>query len=153
MEPPSSATSESRLPGSSQLHTLLKGGALGLAVSKARNWTGQCSDDSNLFDTIDDAISAEITATYTVVISNITLDISYAPTWSDRRNHGGYFYSSDEMLHEIWYANTYTLQTNTIAATTGREFPVQTAEWKNDADLHPGVVVQPSMWIVRGEIG
>ncbi|KAH8121297.1 hypothetical protein LI328DRAFT_158183 [Trichoderma asperelloides] len=75
-----------------------------------------------------------------VAISNITLVISYAPTWSDRRNHGGYFYSSDEMLNEIWYANAYTLQTNTIAAMTGREFPVQTAGWKNYADLHPSIV-------------
>lgn len=149
-------------------------GTMGLAFSEARNWTGQWSDDSNSFDTIDGAIYANITATsfgaYTmpdaklrggfryltlftetsstisVAISNITLEISFAPTWSDLRAYGGYFYSSDEMLNRIWYAGAYTLQTNSIAATTGREYPVQASGWKNDADLHPGVV-DPTIYV------
>ncbi len=141
-------------------------GKMGLAFSESRNWAGQWSDDSNGFDTTDGAIFATITPTgggsYTmpdpslrggfryltlfteggsdiaVTIQNISLEISYAPTWSDLRAYGGYFYSSDDLLNRIWYAGAYTLQTTSIAATTGREYPTQQSGWKNDATLHSG---------------
>ena len=149
-------------------------GALGLAFSEAWNWTGQWSDSSNSFTTIDGAIYADITATssgtYTVPddklrggfryltlftttsssisvsVSDITLEISYAPTWSDLRAYGGYFYSSDDLLNRIWYAGAYTVQTNSIPATTGREYPVQSAGWENDANLHPGAI-DPTIYV------
>jgi hypothetical protein len=149
-------------------------GSLGLAFSEARNWTGQWSDSSNSFDTIDGAIYADITDTssntyimpdaklrggfryltlfttttssISVSISDITLEISYAPTWSDLRAYGGYFYSSDDLLNRIWYAGAYTLQTTSIAATTGREYPIQSAGWENDEDLNPGAI-DPTIYV------
>lgn len=149
-------------------------GSLGLAFSETRNWTGQWSDSSNSFNTVDGAIYATIASTssdtYTVPdaklrggfryltlftttsstislsISDITLEISYAPTWSDLRAYGGYFYSSDDLLNRIWYAGAYTLQTTSIPATTGREYPVQSAGWANDADLNPGAI-DPTIYV------
>jgi hypothetical protein len=149
-------------------------GQLGLSFSEARNWTGQWSDSSNSFDTIDGAIYADIAATssdtytvpdaklrggfryltlftitsssITISISDITLEISFAPTWSDLRAYGGYFYSSDDLLNRIWYAGAYTLQTNSIPATTGREYPVQSGGWANDADLNPGAI-DPTIYV------
>lgn len=149
-------------------------GEMGLAFSESRNWAGQWSDDSNSFNTIDGAIYATIASTssgtYTmpdaklrggfryltlftttsstisVSILNITLEISYAPTWSNLRAYGGYFYSSDDLLNRIWYAGAYTLQTTSIPATTGREFPVQNAGWMNDANLNPGAI-DPTIYV------
>jgi len=85
-------------------------------------------------------------STISVSILNITLEISYAPTWSNLRAYGGYFYSSDDLLNRIWYAGAYTLQTTSIPATTGREFPVQNAGWMNDANLNPGAI-DPTIYV------
>ena len=149
-------------------------GQMGLAFSEARNWTGQWSDNSNSFDTTDGAIYTDISdtsgTTYTmpddklrggfryltlftttdssisVSISDITLEISFAPTWADLRAYGGYFYSSDDLLNRIWYAGAYTLQTTSIASTTGRAFPVQASGWENNMDLHPGAI-DPTIYV------
>jgi hypothetical protein len=155
-------------------YTAQGSGQMGLAFSESRNWAGQWSDDSNSFNTIDGAIYTTIAATssgtYTmpdaklrggfryltlftttsstisISISNIALEISYAPTWSNLRAYGGYFYSSDDLLNRIWYAGAYTLQTTSIAATTGRQFPVQSGGWENDRDLHPNAV-DPTIYV------
>lgn len=145
-------------------YTATGSGSIGLAFSEAKNWTGQWSDHSNNFNSIDGALyfnisSSSETQTYTmpdaqlrggfryltlftltdsdveVMIENITLEISFAPTWSDLRAYQGYFSTSDELLNRIWYSGAYTLQTTSIPATTGRAFPVQSSGWRNDANL------------------
>lgn len=138
-------------------------GALGLAFTEAKNWTGEWSDSSNGGAGPDGALYANITATssgsYTmpnaklrggfryltlftttnsnvsVSISAISLEISFQPTWSDLRAYGGYFHSNDQLLNRIWYAGAYTLQTTAIPPDTGREYPLINAGWMNDANL------------------
>lgn len=52
----------------------------------------------------------------TVTVSNIDLELSFQPTWSNLRAYQGYFYSSDDELNKIWYSGAYTLQTNAVPA-------------------------------------
>lgn len=138
-------------------------GALGLAFTESKNWTGEASDDSNGSFNPDGALLNEITATdhgsYTMAdaklrggfrylslftltqqaislsIVNITLEISFQPAWSNLRAYGGYFYSNDDLINRIWYAGAYTLQTNAVSPKTGREYPLVTTGWMNDAYL------------------
>ncbi|KAF4635740.1 hypothetical protein G7Y89_g2358 [Cudoniella acicularis] len=72
-----------------------------------------------------------------VDISDISLEIGYQPTWSNLRAYQGYFYSSDDTLNKIWYAGAYTLQTNAIPPSTGRNYPTQ-GGWENHANLDDG---------------
>lgn len=141
-------------------------GSLGLAFTEAKNWTGQYSDDSNgAFNSTghpDGALFANITTTsetnYTmpdakmrggfrylslfssgdvqIQVLNIICEISFAPAWSNLRAYGGYFHSSDALLNRIWYTGAYTLQTNSIPPSTGREFPIISNGWLNDAELN-----------------
>jgi len=141
-------------------------GALGLAFSEARNFTGEWSDSSNGAFVPDGALYANITtpgqAVYTmpdnrlrggfrylslffatnstinITITNITLEISFQPTWSNLRAYGGYFHSNDALLNKIWYTGAYTLQTNSVPPNTGREYPLQPGGWFNNATLGNG---------------
>lgn len=140
-------------------------GQLGLAFSEARNWTGRDSDGSNgrYVPRADGALFAPVTTTlngtYTmpdarmrggfrylsiftttdhsinVEITNVTLELSFQPTWSNLRAYGGYFHSSDDLLNRIWYAGAYTLQTNAVPPNTGRVYPLIGQGWRNDAWL------------------
>ncbi|KAH6713372.1 putative alpha-L-rhamnosidase B [Leptodontidium sp. MPI-SDFR-AT-0119] len=140
-------------------------GQLGLAFSEARNWTGRDSDGSNgrYIPRADGALFAPVTTTlngtYTmpdarmrggfrylsiftttdhsinVEITNVTLELSFQPTWSNLRAYGGYFHSSDDLLNRIWYAGAYTLQTNAVPPNTGRVYPLIGQGWRNDAWL------------------
>ncbi|RDW88022.1 alpha-L-rhamnosidase protein [Coleophoma cylindrospora] len=137
-------------------------GSLGLAFTESKNWTGEWSDDSNGSFGPDGALYANITSangsytmpdaklrggfrylslflltnsSLTLDVFDITLEISFQPTWSNLRAYGGYFYSSDETLNRIWYAGAYTLQTNAISPGTGREYPLVSEGWMNDANL------------------
>jgi hypothetical protein len=62
-----------------------------------------------------------------IAISNITLEISFQPTWSNLRAYQGYFHSNDELLNRIWYAGAYTLQTNEIVPSQCRQYPFPSA--------------------------
>lgn len=74
-----------------------------------------------------------------VSIQNITLEISFQPTWSNLRAYQGYFHSSDDTLNKIWYSGAYTLQTNAVPTNTGRRArPMVTAGWMNDGVMGPG---------------
>lgn len=138
-------------------------GALGVAFSEARNWTGEWSDDSNGSFNPDGALYANVTptggASYTVpdaqlrggfrylslfvttdstidvTIDSIDLEISFQPAWSNLRAYGGFFYSNDALINRIWYAGAYTLQTNAVSPNTGREYPILSSGWANDASL------------------
>lgn len=138
-------------------------GALGFAFSEAKNWTGKWSDSSNGAFGPDGAIYASVTSTssgsYTIPdeklrggfrylslfsttdndivisIKDIALEISYQPTWSNLRAYGGYFDCSDELLNRVWYAGAYTLQTNAVPPNTGRQYPLISTGWLNNAFL------------------
>ena len=140
-------------------------GELGLAFSEARNWTGRASDGSNgrYIPRADGALLTSVSTTkngsYTmpdasmrggfrylsiftqtdhminVVITKITLELSFQPTWSNLRAYSGYFHSSDGLLNRIWYAGAYTLQTNAVPPDTGRVYPLIGEGWRNDAWL------------------
>ena len=68
-------------------------------------------------------------------ITSIEVEISFAPTWANLRAYGGYFHSSDEVLNSIWYASTYTVQTNTIPSDDARQYPLLNTGWANNASL------------------
>jgi hypothetical protein len=73
-----------------------------------------------------------------VRISDIRLEISFQPTWSNLRAYQGYFHSSDDKLNKIWYAGAYTLQTNCVPTNTGRHVPMMTYGWSNNGTMGPG---------------
>lgn len=114
-------------------------GSLGLAFSEGKNWIGEWSDNSHAGPS-DGAIYAPLdrgSGSYvmpdvvlrggfrylslfligngTVTVSNLILEISFQPTWSNLRAYHGYFYSDDDLLNKIWYSGAYTLQTATTA--------------------------------------
>jgi len=142
-------------------------GALGLAFTEGKNWIGQWSDSSNgEFKGPDGAIYGNFTGsgswTYTMPdkslrggfrymtlflltngsttldITDIELEIGFAPTWSNLQAYQGYFYSSDDTLNKIWYSGAYTLQTNSVPSNTGRQVPFLIDGWANNATLGPG---------------
>jgi hypothetical protein len=113
-------------------------GQLGLAFTEGKNWIGRTSDNSHS-GLPDGAIYANLThgsSTYVmpdevmrggfrymtlflvgdaaVKISDIELELSFQPTWSNLRAYQGYFYSSDDELNKIWYSGAYTLQTDAV---------------------------------------
>lgn len=143
---------------------------LGLAFSEAKNWIGEWSDTSNgKFQGRDGAIYASIIApgngryvmpdkslrggfryltlflkttdNSTMSINDIKLELSIQPTWSYLQSYQGYFYSSDDLLNKIWYAGAYTLQTNAVPVNTGRQVPMLTNGWANNATLGPGSTI------------
>lgn len=138
-------------------------GTLGLAFTEARNWTGTASDESNGGSGPDGALYANLTAsssgsytmpldklrggfryltlfitgnsTLTVNIKDISLDISFQPSWSNLRAYGGYFHSNDDLINRIWYAGAYTIQMTAIPPSTGREWGPPPSGWENDANV------------------
>jgi hypothetical protein len=74
----------------------------------------------------------------TVVFQSIKLEIAFQPTWADLTAYQGYFHSSDEELNKIWYAGAYTLQTNCVPPNTGRQVPMLSGGWANNATMGPG---------------
>jgi hypothetical protein len=140
-------------------------GTLGAAFTEAKNFTGENSDSSNGNFHTDGALYASFTtspelnytmpvdrlrggfryltlfiangsSTTEVSIQDITVEIAYAPTWSNLRAYQGYFYSSDDLLNRIWYSGAFTLQTNNIPPSTGRE--LLGSGWENNQNLDLG---------------
>ncbi|KAI1336993.1 alpha-L-rhamnosidase B [Xylariaceae sp. FL0016] len=144
-------------------------GSLGLAFTEARNWVGRNSDSSNGDDERPDgAIYANFSSTgnytYTmpnenlrggfrhmtlfllgddtsVTVDDISLEISFQPTWSNLRAYQGYFHCDDDLLNKIWYSGAYTLQTDAIRPDTGRAWPAPDWAWSNTGDLGPGATI------------
>jgi hypothetical protein len=73
-----------------------------------------------------------------VRLSDIQLEISFQPTWANLRAYQGYFHSSDELLNRIWYSGAYTLQTNCVPPSTGRQVPMLSKGWANNGTMGPG---------------
>ena len=57
------------------------------------------------------------------------------------RDYDNYFYSSDPLLNRIWYAGAYTVQTNTIAPSTGRVWGPPAEGWNNTGTVGTGDTV------------
>ena len=142
-------------------------GAIGLAFTEASTWIGEWSDSSNgRFAGHDGALYANISGgsngTYTmpdkhmrggfrymsvflitnmnttIDITDVSLEISFQPTWTNLRAYQGYFHCNDELLNRIWYAGAYTLQTNAVPVNTGRWVPMLANGWANNGTLGPG---------------
>ncbi|KAF4893319.1 hypothetical protein CGCF415_v012735 [Colletotrichum fructicola] len=161
---------------------------LGLAFTEAKDYIGQKSDNSNGGTGQDGALTYNITSegpgTYVMPdaklrggfryltvfltniqsnaaleIRNITLEISFQPTWSDLRAYQGYFHSSEELLNKIWYSGAYTLQTNSVPGKTGRVgTSTLKSGWQNDAYIGPGNTVlldgaKRDRWVWIGDMG
>lgn len=144
-------------------------GQLGLAWSEAKNYVGQQSDYSNGGSTPDGHLTVNLTESgagsyevplvklrggfryltlflltengASIDISDVSLEISFQPTWSNLRAYQGYFYSSDETLNKIWYSGAYTIQTNSVPVDTGRRVPFVTSGWANDGILGNGSTI------------
>ncbi|ORY04960.1 bacterial alpha-L-rhamnosidase domain protein [Clohesyomyces aquaticus] len=148
-------------------YTASEKGSLGLAFTEASTWIGEWSDASNgKFQGRDGALYANISGsgnwTYvmpnksmrggfrymtaflitsensTVDITDVSLELSFQPTWANIRAYQGYFHSNDELLNRIWYAGAYTLQTNAVPVNTGRRVPMLSNGWANNGTLGPG---------------
>ncbi|KAI1632695.1 alpha-L-rhamnosidase B [Biscogniauxia mediterranea] len=149
-----------------EVSSLSDGGSIGLAFTEAKNWIGPVSDSSSgLYSRTDGAIYANFSSagehTYSmpdenlrggfryltlflagdaasVTIHNISLELSFQPTWSDLRAYQGYFHSNDDLLNKIWYSGAYTLQLCALHPSTGRAWPAPAQAWSNTADIGPG---------------
>ncbi|MBY8882007.1 alpha-L-rhamnosidase-related protein [Actinacidiphila acidipaludis] len=141
------------------------GARLGLAFTESSQYIGTTSDASNGGGGSDGAIFADVTAgsTWTmpaaslrggfryltlfgtsdtpVSLDGVSLAISFAPTMKDLRAYANSFSSSDPLLNRIWYAGAYTVQTNTIAPSTGRVWGPPASGWDNSATVGTGDTV------------
>ena len=70
-----------------------------------------------------------------VSIESMAVELSFHPNWGNMRAYGGYFYSSDALLNDIWYSGAYSIQTNIMATNTARVYPCLNTGWENNADL------------------
>jgi hypothetical protein len=141
------------------------GQRLGLAFSESSQYIGPDSDASNGGSGSDGAVYADVTpgSDWTVPqaslrggfryltlfagsdgpisLDQVSLAISFAPTMANLRAYDNYFYSSDPLLNRIWYAGAYTVQTNTIAPTTGRVWGPPAEGWNNTGTVGTGDTV------------
>ncbi|MDQ1735149.1 MAG: hypothetical protein QOH56_1400 [Pseudonocardiales bacterium] len=141
------------------------GQKLGLAFSESSQYVGTTSDASNGGSGADGAVVADVTpgATWTlpqkslrggfryltlftesagtIALDQVSLAITFAPSMTDLRSYDNYFYSSDPLLNRIWYAGAYTVQTNTIAPTTGRVWGPPATGWDNSGTVGVGDAV------------
>jgi hypothetical protein len=141
------------------------GQRLGLAFSESSQYIGTTSDASNGGGGSDGALYADVAggSSWTmpqaklrggfryltlfansagpIVIDQVSLEISFAPTTADLRDYANYFNSSDPLLNRIWYAGAYTVQTNTIAPTTGRVWGPPASGWDNSGTVGVGDTV------------
>ncbi|KAI2472808.1 glycoside hydrolase family 78 protein [Annulohypoxylon bovei var. microspora] len=145
------------------------GGALGIAFTEAKDWIGPVSDSSSgMTSRKDGAIYANFSSTgdqtyvmpdeklrggfrymtlfltgttSSVTIKNITLEISFQPTWSNLQAYQGYFHSNDDLLNKIWYSGAYTIQTNALHPSTGRAWPAPASQWANNGNIGVGDTV------------
>lgn len=145
-------------------------GTIGLAFSEASTWIGEWSDASNgKFKGRDGALYTNISSAgqhrYTmpdeslrggyryltaflmtdsgawVNMTDVQLELSFQPTWTNLRAYQGYFHCNDELLNRIWHAGAYTLQTNAVPTNTGRWVPMLADGWSNNGTLGPGATI------------
>ncbi|KAL4957483.1 pectin lyase fold/virulence factor [Aspergillus filifer] len=98
------------------------------------------------------------TSESTLEIKDITLELSFQPTYPNFRAYTGFFSSSYDLLNKIWYAGAYTLQTNSVPPTTGRASISSSTGWNNNALCGPGETVlldgaKRDRWVWIGDMG
>ena len=139
-------------------------GSLGIAFTEAKNYVGEWSDSSNgNFSGPDGALYADLEAKTwempqnklrggfrymtvflvttdgaSVTLKDVNVTLDFQPTWPNLKAYQGYFHSNDDLLNRIWYAGTYTLQSNQVPTNTGRQVPFVGIGWDNNATLGPG---------------
>lgn len=138
------------------------GQQLGLAFTESSQYVGTSSDASNGGGGADGASYAPVTpgaswtmpsaslrggfryltlfanSPGTIDVDHVSLAISFAPDMANLRDYDNYFSSSDPLLNRIWYAGAYTVQTNTIAPTTGRVWGPPATGWDNSGTVGVG---------------
>jgi Bacterial alpha-L-rhamnosidase 6 hairpin glycosidase domain len=138
------------------------GQRLGLAFTESSQYVGTTSDASNGGGGPDGAVFADVTpgaawtmpaaslrggfryltlfaaTTGSIAVDRVSLAISFAPSMANLRDYANSFHSSDPLLNRIWYAGAYTVQTNTIAPTTGRVWGPPATGWDNSATVGVG---------------
>jgi hypothetical protein len=80
----------------------------------------------------------EANSNTTLNINDVSLEISFQPTWSNLRAYQGYFHCNDEDLNKIWYSGAYTIQTNAVPVNTGRQVPTLSSSWANNGSMANG---------------
>ncbi|KAL6239641.1 hypothetical protein BDW75DRAFT_227009 [Aspergillus navahoensis] len=103
-------------------------------------------------------LTSSASSNATLTIQNLTLELSFQPTWSNLRAYQGYFHSSDPVLNKIWYAGAYTLQTNAVPRTTCRVSVSAATGWNNNAICGPGKTLlldgaKRDRWVWIGDMG
>jgi hypothetical protein len=71
----------------------------------------------------------------TVDLTDVSVDITFAPNVADLRAYPNYFSCDDDLLTRIWYAGAYTVQTNIVANHQGRVWGPPTTGWNNNARI------------------
>jgi hypothetical protein len=72
-------------------------------------------------------LTVSLTTDGNVTLSNVSTAITFQPGVENLRDYTGHFYAPDpqsddvDLLTKIWYAGAYTVQTNIISATQGRQ--------------------------------
>ncbi|KAL4946308.1 hypothetical protein BDV06DRAFT_218438 [Aspergillus oleicola] len=94
----------------------------------------------------------------TLELKDISLELSFQPTFPDLRAYTGFFSSSSSLLNRIWYAGAYTLQTNSVPPSTGRASISSSMGWNNNAICGPGESVlldgaKRDRWVWIGDMG
>ncbi|KAL4735585.1 Six-hairpin glycosidase-like protein [Aspergillus similis] len=106
---------------------------LGLAFTEAKDHIGTGSDSSGSYTIPRPKLRGgfryltlftdQADSDSTIALANITLELSFQPSWSNLRAYQGYFDSSDSLLNSIWYAGAWTLQSNSIPGNSGMRTP------------------------------
>jgi hypothetical protein len=71
----------------------------------------------------------------TVDLTEVTVDIVFAPDAADLRAYPNHFSCDDDLLTRIWYAGAYTVQTNIVANNEGRVWGPPDLGWNNSARI------------------
>lgn len=70
-----------------------------------------------------------------VDLTDVSLDIVFAPNVADLRAYPNYFSCDDDLLTRVWYAGAYTVQTNIVASNQGRVWGPPNVGWNNGARI------------------
>lgn len=73
-----------------------------------------------------------------VTIDDVTVHFTASPTMSSPADYKNHFYSSDELLNQIWYGCAYTVQMCSIDPNQGRQWPAPAAGWNNGVLIGSG---------------
>jgi hypothetical protein len=169
------------------LNSNITDASIGLAFTEAKNYIGRKSDNSNGGKGQDNALLWSLDTRHkgrytmpdvslrggfryltlflvadssaTLTVQNISLEISFQPTWPNLWAYQGYFHSSEALLNRIWYSGAYTLQTNSVPGNTGRaNVETNRVGWRNDEYIGPGNTVlldgaKRDRWVWIGDMG